>query len=437
LLGPGIVYAFVVFELLCQLALIAPGIDAVRSVMRVAVFAGALALLVLIPPGRFPHPAIKPALCAVLILAVGLVHPQTNSFLAGIAAIAMYVAILSPLMWVSNLPIDVTLLRRVALILWAYHSASAAVGVLQMYYPGIQPEPSVVFLERGDALVEGAKITLASGRQVFRPMGLSDMPGGAAGSGLYSIVFALGIWTVDRRLWMNALCLISMICAFFCIYLSQVRSILVMVAVSLFVFGLIMLVRRDHLRLVRYLFLVGIVVIASTAWAFWVGGEATVQRLLTLIEDDPASVYYYGRGYHLHYTWEVLLPEHPLGAGLGRWGMINYYFARRAAFQEPLWAEIQWTAWLFDGGAPLILTYGAAIILAAWVSWRLSIRPDVGDLSLWASVLCAFNVASLAVTFNYPIFMSQAGLEFWLLNACLWAAWVRVRPNTATRGWPS
>jgi hypothetical protein len=210
-----------------------------------------------------------------------------------------------------------------------------------------------------------------------------------------------------------------------------------MVAVSLFVFGLIMLVRRDHLRLVRYLFLVGIVVIASTAWAFWVGGEATVQRLLTLIEDDPASVYYYGRGYHLHYTWEVLLPEHPLGAGLGRWGMINYYFARRAAFQEPLWAEIQWTAWLFDGGAPLILTYGAAIILAAWVSWRLSIRPDVGDLSLWASVLCAFNVASLAVTFNYPIFMSQAGLEFWLLNACLWAAWVRVRPNTATRGWPS
>lgn len=434
------VYAFIVFELACQFALIIPGIDAIRSALRVAVFGGSLILMVLLPRGRFPHPALKAAIWAVLIVGLGIFHPETSSPVAGVAAIAMYVAILSPLLWVSGLSVDVNLLRRAAMVLWVYHTLSAGVGVLQMYYPGqFQPEPSAVFLSRGDALVEGGKITLASGQQVFRPMGLTDQPGGAASAGLSCIVFALGIWTVDRRVWISIACFLSMMCGFFCIYLSQVRSILVMAGVCLVVFGLIMLARRDYRRLMRFVVLIGLVITASTAWAFWVGGETTINRLMTLIEEDPTTVYYYGRGYHLQYTLEILLPQYPLGAGLGRWGMVNYYFARKAAFEEPLWAEIQWTAWLFDGGVPLMLAYSVAMLLAIWVTWRIAITPSAGDLSLWAAVFCASNVAALAVTFNYPIFMSQGGMEFWLLNACLWAAWKQRPVYTAPvlGGWGS
>jgi hypothetical protein len=108
--------------------------------------------------------------------------------------------------------------------------------------------------------------------------------------------------------------------------------------------------------------------------------------------------------------------------------MINYYFGRRSAFQEPLWAEVQWTAWLYDGGVPLMIAYGAAVLIAVWISWKIALATRAGQISLWASVFCASNVAALAVTFNYPVFMSQGGMEFWLLNACLWAAWTQ-RPR--------
>jgi hypothetical protein len=372
---------------------------------------------------------MRPAAAVMLIVLVGLLNPDTNGVLSGVAAVAMYGAILAPLWWVSGLRVDVHLIRRVAMVLWLFHSVSAGVGVLQMYFPGtFEPEPSALFMSRGDALVEGARITLANGRQVFRPMGLSDVPGGAAASGLACVVFALGIWTVDRRPWVNLACIASMVSGFFCIYLSQVRSILLMALICLIVLGVILYWRRDYLRLGRYAGVVVLVLIASTAWALGVGGEMTVNRLLTLIEHDPATVYYHGRGWALHYTWDSL-PQYPLGAGLGRWGMINAYFGQRGPQHEPLWAEIQWTAWLFDGGVPLMLAYAAAMLLAVWVSWKIALDAESGTLGLWAAVLCASNVAAVAVTFNYPIFMSQGGMEFWLLNACLWAAWKQAGPG--------
>jgi hypothetical protein len=427
------IYAFIVFDLLCVLALIVPGIDRARFLFRIAVFGGSLALLVFLPRGRNPHPSNKAAILSIFIVVLGLFNPDTQGPLAAIAAIAMYVAILAPMWWVGALSVDVNLIRRVAMVLWVFHTASAALGVLQMYFPGgaLEPEPSAIFLARGDAMVEGAKITLAGGQQVFRPMGLTDQPGGAAASGLAAIVFALGIWTVDRRWWLSALCFLSMMCGFFCIYLSQVRSILIMAVVAMTVFGAVLLWRRDYARLGRYVAMAMIVFITSTAWAFYVGGEMTVNRLLSLIEHDPRVVYYQGRGWALHYTWDAI-PQYPFGAGLGRWGMINHYFggggrAGMTPATEPLWAEIQWTAWLFDGGVPLILTYGLAALVAVWVSWRIAIDRRAGDVSLWGAVLCASNVAALAVTFNYPVFMSQGGMEFWLLNACLWAAWKQGR----------
>jgi len=44
------------------------------------------------------------------------------------------------------------------------------------------------------------------------------------------------------------------------------------------------------------------------------------------------------------------------------------------------------------------------------------------SLALWAAVVFAFNIGCVAVTFNYPLFMGQTGLDFWLLNAALLAA---------------
>jgi hypothetical protein len=45
------------------------------------------------------------------------------------------------------------------------------------------------------------------------------------------------------------------------------------------------------------------------------------------------------------------------------------------------------------------------------------------------AMVFAYDVGALAMTFNYPIFISQSGLEFWILNACLFAAWVGRGPE--------
>jgi hypothetical protein len=37
-------------------------------------------------------------------------------------------------------------------------------------------------------------------------------------------------------------------------------------------------------------------------------------------------------------------------------------------------------------------------------------------------LIVAYDMAVLAVTFNYPIFIGSGGMEFWFLNALLFAA---------------
>jgi hypothetical protein len=106
--------------------------------------------------------------------------------------------------------------------------------------------------------------------------------------------------------------------------------------------------------------------------------------------------------------------------------MIYNYFGNTADPESPgLWAELQWTGWLYDGGVPLTLAYVAALALALWWAFRISRDPLArqSDLWLWASVIFAYDVGTLALTFSYPLFIGQSGLEFWVLNAVLFSAY--------------
>jgi hypothetical protein len=46
----------------------------------------------------------------------------------------------------------------------------------------------------------------------------------------------------------------------------------------------------------------------------------------------------------------------------------------------------------------------------------------LGDFALWGGLIFAYDIGVVALTFNYPIFMSQGGMEFWLLNTALFVA---------------
>jgi hypothetical protein len=424
---------FVGAEILCQLALLTPALAGLRLVWRTAPFALSLALLALLPGRGRLHPAAKAALCIFVILALALLNPAGDTLTARIAQIAMYAAILAPLFWVSRLRIDRAVMRRVLLIVWGFNTLSAVMGVLQGYYPGrFQPNVSAVILA-GGPFVEGLKYRNGAGALVFRPMGLSDVPGGAAGAGLYAAVLGMALFVGERRLWKQALFAASMLLGTAAIYLCLVRSTLVMLLLSMLVFALVIALhnlktmtaryrsarRRARIRLAPLIAAIAAASLIGFSTAVSIGGRSVVERFITLAPGNARQTFHQSRGHFLEETLQTLLPEFPLGAGLGRWGMMNYYFGDKSDPEEPLWAEIQWTAWLYDGGILLILAYTAAIALALGVAYRIALDPAYGEVAVWGAMMVAYGVSVLALTFDYAFFQSQGGMDFWLLNAML------------------
>jgi hypothetical protein len=131
-------------------------------------------------------------------------------------------------------------------------------------------------------------------------------------------------------------------------------------------------------------------------------------------------VYYSNRGQFLEYTVTELVPEHPFGAGLGRWGMVRTYFGDEMnPYSEPIWVEIQWTAWVLDGGVLLALVYAAALVIAGYAVMRIARHTPDRWLAGWAALGGAYAVAVFGLMFSYVPFIGQTGMEFWLLNGLL------------------
>jgi len=420
--GHVFIAMFIFLQIVCQIALLFEALSFLRIAFRGAAFAVSLAFLVWLP-GRGKISLAHPwAVACIILLGVELFHPTGNSPVSRVAQFIMYIAILAPLFWVPRLSLTTKSLQSILFILWSFHTVSAAVGVLQVYYPGrFQPKVSAAVMtnaQGGDNLL----ITLPTGQKTYRPMGLTDVPGGAATAGMYAILFSLGFFVVMRSPMIRAAALASMMIGLFCICLSQVRFIVVMTTLTVGVFAVIVVRRGEISRLAALAILGPAVVLLGFTWAVSMGGNAVSNRLLTLVAASPDQVYYQNRGKFLEYTLNDLLPKYPLGAGLGRWGMINYYFAdKNDPNTSMIWVEIQVTGWLLDGGVPLILFYTAALLMITWTAYLIAVRPGTDALGIWAALILAYDVGAAAVTFNYPLFISQGGMEFWLLNACLFA----------------
>jgi hypothetical protein len=423
---------FVIFQFACQLALLFDLFGSYRILVRAAAFGSSLLLLFMLPKGRGrAHPSVMAAYWVMIILGLSFFHPTTNSLLVGSAQILLYLAILGPLFWIPRLHIDMAGLRRVLLVIFIFHTISATAGVLQARFPGrFQPSLSTTIASQGRGYVEGLKITLASGQRVFRPMGLTDVPGGAAIAGLYTVLFGIGFYLTSRRKLMRLLCLGSIALGMVCLYLAQVRSILIITAISVLAFcGLLLWQNRTTRLLVLGGLLLALIALSFT-YAVSIGGKSVTTRMSTLVADRPGSVYYKNRGIFLEETINVLLPQYPLGAGLGRWGMMNAYFGNETDPERgPIYAEIQWTGWLLDGGIPLILAYVVALVLALMMALKIALNRNAGDLYVWGGIVLAYSAGALATTFNYPLFIGQGGMEFWLLNALLFAAARTVIPQ--------
>ena len=146
------------------------------------------------------------------------------------------------------------------------------------------------------------------------------------------------------------------------VYLTQVRSMLVMICMCMLAAGA---VRLRQGRVAHSAWILGsaaALVIASFTWAVAVGGESVLERFQSILDVGVVQSYQENRGIFLSYTLRELLYEYPFGAGIGRWGMMSAYFGEPTNWQFPaLWAEIQLTGWLYDGGVLLWIFYAGAI----------------------------------------------------------------------------
>ncbi len=161
----------------CQVALLVPGIGPLRLFVRVAAFGVSLVLLAAVRGRGRRHPAFLPAVLTTGVLLLALASPDTVNVTAGAAQAALYLAVMGPLFWASRLAPDIRAVRQTVLILWVFHTASAALGVLQVYFPGqFQPQISTIILSKGHGYLSSLMITTATGQRVFRPMGSPTSP---------------------------------------------------------------------------------------------------------------------------------------------------------------------------------------------------------------------------------------------------------------------
>jgi hypothetical protein len=416
----------IVVQIGCQLALLSSAIGAARPIVRVLAFGIGLVLLFLLiflPPQTKPHPAAKIGWIIMAIMVLSVFNPLTN-LQAGVAQVGLYLAILSPLFWVSRLDFPPAYLRKLFVTIWIFYTLSSIVGVLQVVFPGhLQPPLSSVIAAKDLGYIDSLLIETATGEWTFRPMGLTDSPGGAALAGFYAVLIGMGLFLTTRSAAMRIGCGFSMIVGMACLYLCQVRSLLVVSILCIITFIGILIRRGQGRRLISLGFVAGIGIAGGFALAVLLGGESVISRLQTLVAGSPGEVYYQNRGKFLEYTVYDLLPRFPFGAGLGRWGMTSLYFGTGGDIMasEDVYVEIQWTGWVLDGGLPLVLAYLLALLFALRFSWKLATSND-DRFWMWGAMLVAYDVAAIALTFNAQYFISQGGMEFWLVNAALFAA---------------
>jgi hypothetical protein len=418
---------FVALLLICQVLLLFPEFAGVRLFIRMAAFGASLLALAAVRGAiRQRHPSYTLGALTVGTVAIAVFHPDTTNLVAGAAQAALYASVLAPLFWVPRLRADTGVLRQTVLILFAFHTASAVLGVLQVYYPGFfQPPVSSIVASKGKGYLESLMITTASGARVFRPMGLTDIPGGAAISGLYAVLFGAGFFLTRRSIWVMGPTAAAMAVGMTALYLSQVRAVLVMTGIALAVLVAILIRRKDVARLGTLGFVAAAVLAGGYVAAMSLAAPSVARRVASLTAARPGAVYYQERGHFLVDAFTKLLPEAPFGRGLGHWGMMAAYFGGGEEAGRSVWVEIQWAGWIVDGGAPLALFYLVSLAAALWMAWKVAsgrAPRSAPDLPFWGAVVLAHGIGAFALTFSYPIFLSQPGMEFWLLNATLFAA---------------
>ena len=420
----GLVEWFVVSQTLLPALLILPGTQAFRLPVRLAAFLMPLAILaylVLVRHMRLPrHPAVPWLIATIAYLCLMIAHPTTNSPVSGFAQIVLYFSVMSPLFWAPSLVRTPEHFRRLVVILLVTNGINATVGVLQVYDPDTWMPGELSRIVTGSQHgLSAVSYIGAEGQRIIRPPGLFDTPGAVAAPGMFAgllgAVFAASPISKIYRLASAGFALAGIMA----IYLSQVRTSLVVLVVMMTVYLAVLVVQRRAASATAFSAMLGAVIVGGLFFAITLGGPEIIRRVSTLFEVDPFELYYASRGGQVVYAFADVV-DAPFGAGLGRWGMTAVYFFDESNLDAPsMWAEIQINGWLIDGGLIVLTTYGLAIILNALYEWRVTRSAPDAWVRASGGVVLAANLGTALLCFTFTPFLTAIGMQYWLLSGAL------------------
>ena len=302
------------------------------------------------------------------LLWVGLmiVHPLTGSLLIGVAQFGLYVSILCPVFWAQSFVVSRQKLMRTLVVLLLCNGINSAVGVMQVYDPDrwMPRELSSVYQGAGGKMALAASTYVgANGRLTLRPPGLFDAPGAVAGAGMVATILGLVFCLEPIGFSRRGISLAFAMAGMLALYLSHVRAAFVMTLGMMAAYLAMLAVQEQKKRALGFGVLGFGIVVVGLSVATMLGGQSISERFLTLLEGDPRDLYYQSRGIQVEAAMTDLVGEYPMGAGLGRWGMLSFYYGDTGGRTRGLFAEVQPHAWVLDGGVPLVALYGLVLLV--------------------------------------------------------------------------
>jgi hypothetical protein len=415
---------FIISQTALPALLILPGTQGIRLPIRMAAFLLPLAAFAWwnLESGTNDRPSRAQSwvFSVLFLLLVMLFHPSTPSFMGGLAQTAVYFAVMTPLFWAPSMVRTPEHLARLLWLLLICCGINAMVGVLQVYNPSywMPAEFSHVTLH-SDMGLGPLSYLGPNGKMIVRPPGLFDTPGAVAGPAIYASLLGLVFAVSSIAWWKRLLSLAFAGAGLAAIYLTQVRISLVVSALMMLVYVAVAARQGRAGRASQFAILAGGLLIGSFVLAFTLGGQSIQERFLTLFASDPLTVYNTARGFQLQVTFSDMFVNHPLGAGLGRWGMAAAYFATYTQAGQSLWAEIQLTGWMIDGGVIMIGLYGGALVVVAVAEYNVALMKQYPRLAQCAAVVLAANFGTAALIFSFTPFVTQIGIQYWFLAGAL------------------
>ena len=423
----GWLEVFVLIQVFWGLLLFVPGSQAFRAYIRAFPYLSSFAALVISSRAIGAEsigPGARWIVASLALMAACLMHPATW-MMSGVAQIVFQLSLAAPIFWAVRVWITSERLERLVCLVFSAHFFSAGLGLLQVYYPDtfLPPEFSSLAMQLNPEFVQALSYIGSGDRLIVRPPGLSDMPGGAAVSGVIAALLAFGFLTrSDRPVKTRAYYLGAVLVSITVVYLTQVRSVLLMLVICMQAVAFVSLRQGRTLQGSGRAILATGLVVGSFLWAVTVGGDVLSGRFQDILNAGVVETYRENRGFFLEYTVRELMFEYPFGAGLGRWGMMSVYFGEPGNWQFPsLHAEIQPTGWLYDGGILMWAFYGTAIGLAMRHCYRIAITRE-HPLHEFASMAFSVQVLIVGLCFTGPAFNTQLGILFWLITALVFAA---------------